>query len=60
MYTTDETAEFPEIVEFHLFSAVLPHKVKKQYVYFRLNASYFLLPWKIVEEIKRQSMLFNN
>ncbi len=39
---------------------ILPHKVKMQFVHVRLHASYFLLPWKIPEEISRRSMLFNN
>ena len=38
----------------------LPHQVKMQYLHFRFHASYFLLPWKIPEEIHRQSMLFHN
>ncbi len=39
---------------------ILPHKVKMQYVHFRIHTNYFLLPWKITEEISRQSVLFNN
>ena len=35
-------------------------KVKMQYVHFRLHVNCFLLPWKIPEEISRQSMRFNN
>ncbi len=31
----------------------LSHKVKTQYVHFRLHTNYFLLPWKIPEEISR-------
>ena len=31
----------------------LPHKVKTQYVHFRLHAHYFILPWKILEEIRQ-------
>ncbi len=38
----------------------LPHKVKMQYVLFRLHTNYFLLPWEIPEEISRRSGLFNN
>ena len=37
----------------------LPHKVKMQYVNFRSHTKYFLLSWKIPEEISRQSMLFH-
>ena len=36
------------------------HKVKSQYVHFRLHANYFLLPWKIHNEVIRQPKLFNN
>ena len=36
----------------------LPHKVKTQYVHFRLHTNYFLLPWKIPEEISRWPILF--
>ena len=38
----------------------LPHKIEMQYVHIRLYANYYLFPWKIPEEISRQSMLFNN
>ena len=38
----------------------VPHKVKTQYVQFRLHANYFLLPSKILEDIIRWSMLFSN
>ena len=31
----------------------LSHKVKTQYVYFRLHTNYFLFPWKIHEEISK-------
>ncbi len=31
----------------------LRHKVKTQYVHFRLRTNYFLLSWKIPEEISR-------
>ena len=34
--------------------------VKTQYVHFRLYVEYFLLLWKICEEISRWSMLFHN
>ncbi len=30
---------------------VLLHKVKTQYVYFRLHTNYFLLPWKILKKL---------
>ena len=40
-------------------SVYLPHKVKTQYVHFKSHAEYFLLPWKMSEEISRRSMLFN-
>ncbi len=33
-----------------------PHKVKRHYVHFRLHINYFILPWKICEEIKRRSV----
>ena len=32
---------------------LLPHQVKTQYLHFRLHAKYFLVPWKIPEEITR-------
>ena len=32
-------------------NGTLPHKVKSQYVHFRLCTNYFLLPWKIPEEL---------
>ena len=38
---------------------ILPDKVKMQYLHFRFYANFFLLPWKIPEEICRQSVLFN-
>ncbi len=38
----------------------LPHYVKTQYLHLRVYANYFLLPWKIHEEISRRSMLFHN
>ncbi len=41
-------------------SADLPHKVKTQFVHFRLHANYFLLPRKIPQEISTLSMLINN
>ncbi len=37
----------------------LPHQVKTQYLHLRFHANYFLLPWNIPEEIRRQSMLFH-
>ena len=40
--------------------ADLPHCVKTQYLHFKFHASYFLVPWKIPEEICRRSMLFHN
>ena len=43
-----------------LHQHIPPHKVKMQYVHFRLHVNYFLLPWKIPEEVSRRSMLFNN
>ena len=33
---------------------MLPHYVKMQYLHLRFYANYFLLPWKIPEEISRQ------
>ncbi len=38
----------------------LPSLRKTQYLHFRFHASYFLLPWKITEEISRRSMLFHS
>ncbi len=38
----------------------LSHQVKMQYLHFRFYVNYFLLPWKIPEEISRWSMLFHN
>ncbi len=43
-----------------LWQYYLPYKVEIQYVHFRLHTKYFLLPWKIPEEISRQSRLFHN
>ncbi len=43
-----------------LYALLLLHKVKTQCVHFRLHANYFLFAWKILEEISRRSMLFNN
>ncbi len=40
--------------------AVLPHKVKMQYLHFRLHTEYFLLSWKIPEVISRRSIFFHN
>ena len=40
-------------------STVVPHKVKTRYVHFRSYAEHFLLPWKIPEEMSRQSMLLS-
>ncbi len=37
----------------------LPPQVKTQYLHFRSHANYFLLTWKIPEEISRRSLLFN-
>ncbi len=31
-----------------------PNKVKMQYMHFRLHSNYFLVPWKIPEEISRR------
>ena len=31
-----------------------------QYVHFQLHTNYFLLPWKILQEINRWSVLFSN
>ena len=42
------------------FSKILLQKVKTQYVHFGLYTNHFLLLWKILEEISRRSMLFNN
>ncbi len=39
---------------------LLPPQVKMQYLHFRSHANYFLLPWKIPEEISRRSMFFHN
>ena len=36
------------------------HKVKAQYLHFRSHAEYFLLSWKIPEEISRRSMLLTS
>ncbi len=39
------------------------HQVKRQYLHLRFHATYFLLPWKIPEEISccsRPSVLFHN
>ena len=46
----------------HIFDMLdsLPHQVKMQYLHFRFHANYFLLPWKIPEEISRRSLLFHN
>ncbi len=41
-------------------ATALPHKVKTQYLHFRSHAEYFLLSWKIPQEISRRSMLFHN
>ena len=30
---------------------ILPHQVKMQYLHFRFNANYFLLPWKVPEKL---------
>ena len=40
--------------------SILHHKVKMQYVHFRFHTNYFILPRKIPEEIRRQSVFFNN
>ena len=45
---------------FWCIHALLPHKVKMQYVHFKLHTTYFLLPLMITEKISRWSMLFNN
>ena len=37
----------------------VPHKGKIQHVHFRFYTNYFLLPWRVPEEISRQSMFFN-
>ena len=42
-----------------LSSITLSHKVKTQYVHFRLRANYFLLPLKISEEISRRNQCFS-
>ena len=34
--------------------------IQTQYMHFRLHTNYFLLLWKIPEEISRRWMLFNN
>ena len=39
---------------------MLPYTVKTQYVHFRSHAEYFLLPWKIPDEISRRSVLFHS
>ncbi len=36
------------------------HQVKMQCMHFRFHAHYFLLPWKIPQEISRRSLLFHN
>ncbi len=42
-----------------LLTPLVPHYVKAQYLHFKFHANYFLLPWKIPEEISRWSMLFH-
>ncbi len=40
--------------------ALLPHKVKTQYLHVRSYAEYFLLYWKIPEVISRRPIFFHN
>ena len=42
------------------YCITLPHKVKVQYMHFRSHTEYFLLPWKIPEEISRWLMFYHN
>ncbi len=42
---------YGSITKITLHVCMLPHKVKMQYVHSRSHPSYFLLPWKIPEEI---------
>ncbi len=39
---------------------ICPIKWKMQYLHFRFHTNYFLLPWKIPEQISRRSMHFHN
>ena len=41
------------------YFVTLPHKVKTQYVYYRLIASYLLFPWRNPAEMSRRSILFH-
>ena len=55
------TSSFPK--RFRDFSGyvTVSNKVKTQYVHFRLHyTNYFLLPWKIPEELSTRSMVFND
>ncbi len=38
----------------------IKYQVKTQYLHFGFHANYFLLHWKIPEEISRRSMFFHN
>ncbi len=40
------------------FKVIDFRNVKMQHLHFRIHAKYFLLPWKIPEEISRWAMLF--
>ncbi len=42
------------------YKSLPPPPSKTQYVHFRSHTEYFLLPWKITEEISRLSMVFHN
>ena len=46
--------------EWHVRLVSLPYKVKMPYADFILHVNYFLLPWKILKEISRWSMLIDN
>ncbi len=48
------------VYPFTISLSALPHKVKTQYLHFRSQAEYFLLPWKIPEVMSRRSILFHN
>ena len=57
----DETEQNKSLSSLHYLYSFLSFcltKVKTQYLHFRFHAKYFLLPRKILEEISRQSILF--
>ena len=47
---------FEFFAQFPYTSTNLPHVVTTQHVHFRLRTHYFLLPWKIPEEISRRAI----